>query len=127
MVTVPINRKYNIGRHVGSVMNPPLRQGRRVHDRPMNSPKQTRRSVNAIRFHESPAETNAPKVDKVFDFFQTAGQSGQQQEEFSEMFRMLDSSNNEFTDLSMFNTFTEWSKHHHAVIDQPTQQRAALS
>ena len=28
--------------------------------RSMNSPKQTRRSVNAIRFHEPPAETNAP-------------------------------------------------------------------
>ena len=56
MVTVTINRKYNIGRHVGSVMNPPLRRSRS-----MNSPKQTRRSVNAIRFHEPPAETNAPK------------------------------------------------------------------
>ena len=30
--------------------------------RSMNSPKQTRRSVNAIRFHEPPAETNAPWI-----------------------------------------------------------------
>ena len=70
MVTVPINRKYNIGRHVGSVMNPPLRQGRRVHDRvqwtrPNKRADQWTRSGSMNR---RPKQTH-PKLTRYLTFF----------------------------------------------------------